>query len=141
MVLTRKYELLKPVNWRHRIILIVDDVIPNFKILEKALLPTQAKIEHAKIGFEGIRKCLENQKIDVVLIEINLSELSELELVNQYRVFRPDLVIIGHSAFVTTVTRQKCLEAGMDDFFNKPIDSKELIVIIGMALKKRDKKL
>ncbi len=53
MVLTRKYELLKPVNWRHRTILIVDDVIPNFKILEKALLPTQAKIEHAKIGFEG----------------------------------------------------------------------------------------
>ncbi len=64
MVLTRKYELLKPVNWRHRTILIVDDVIPNFKILEKALLPTQAKIEHAKIGFEGgIRKCLENQKL------------------------------------------------------------------------------
>lgn len=129
------------VNWKYRTILIVDDVVPNYEIIKAALEPTAAKTDHAKTGLEGIRKALENKKIDVVLMDINLPGISGVEAARELRLLKPDVVIIGQSAFIVSATREQCFEAGMDDFFIKPISSAELIAIIRRALIHRNKRI
>ncbi len=129
------------VNWRHRTILIVDDVIANFEILKEALEPTYAKIEHARSGLEGIRKCLENKRIDLVLMDINLPGINGCQATRELKVIKPEIVVIGHSAFVTSATNKDCFEAGLDDFFIKPIKSNELIALIRSTLIKCDKRV
>lgn len=128
------------VYWKNRNILIIDNVDANFEILKNALEPTYARIEQARSGYEGIRMCLENKKIDVVLVNTNLPGLSGLDITKELRVLKPDIVIIGHSAFLTH-TKEQCVSAGMDDFFIKPIPPTELIQMIRNALVKRNKRV
>lgn len=129
------------VNWRHRTILIVDDVQANFEILKAALEATKAKIEHARTGLEGIRKCIENKRIDLVLMDINLPGINGLQATRELKVIKEDIVIIGQSAFVASNERKECLESGMDEFFIKPINSKELIALIRAVLVKKNKRV
>ncbi|NCC73027.1 MAG: response regulator [Sphingobacteriia bacterium] len=129
------------VHWSHRTILIVDDVPANFEILKNALASTGAKIAHAQSGMEGIRKCLENRKIDLVIMDINLPGLNGLEATRELKTLKENIVIIGQSAFISACTRNDCLEAGMDEFFIKPINPPELIGLIRATLIKRGKRV
>jgi len=129
------------VNWRHRTILIVDDVTANFEILKSALQPTHAKIEHARTGFEGIRKCLESKRIDLVLMDINLPGINGCQAARELKVLKPEITVIGHSAFITASINNDCFEAGLDDFFIKPIHPAELIALIRSTLIKCDKRV
>jgi CheY-like chemotaxis protein len=129
------------VNWRHRSILIVDDVTANFEILKAALEPTHAKIEHARTGLEGIRICLENKRIDLVLMDINLPGINGYHATRELKVLKPEIAVIGHSAFISSATNKDLLESGMDDFFIKPINPAELIALIRSTLIKFDKRI
>lgn len=129
------------VNWRYRTILIIDQIQANFEILRDALAPTHAKIEHAKLGFEGLRKCIESKRIDLVLMDINLPDISGYDAVRNLKTIKEEVVIIGMSVFLTTGSRKECLEYGMDEFFIKPINPNELIALIRATLAKRGKRV
>jgi CheY-like chemotaxis protein len=129
------------VNWRHRSILIVDDVTANFEILKTALEPTYAKIEHARNGLEGIRKCLDNKRIDLVLMDINLPGINGCQAAHELKLLKPEIAVIGHSAFITSATNKDCDGVGLDDFFIKPIHPAELIALIRTTLIRLDKRV
>ncbi|MBE0637984.1 MAG: response regulator [Bacteroidales bacterium] len=129
------------VNWRYRTILIVDNVQDNFEILKAALAPTHAKIEYARSGLEGMRKCIESKRIDVVLLDVDLPDIKALDAARNLKLIREDVVIIGQSVFLATASRSECLASGMDEFFIKPINPNELIALIRAALIKRDKRV
>ena len=73
------------VSWGYRTILIVEDVEPNFKFLEAALVHTGATIEHARSGHEAIEKCKANKQIDLVLMDLHMPEMSGLHLLKAIR--------------------------------------------------------
>ncbi len=122
------------VNWEYRTILIVEDVEPNFRHLQKALEPTKAIILHAKTGNEAINICTTNNDIDLVLMDLHLPGISGYTATREIKKNRNDITVIAQTAFVFSGERQKCIDAGCDDYIAKPIRREELIYKIKTCL-------
>lgn len=129
------------INWRFRSILIVDDVTANYQIVHDALATTKAKLLHARSGIEALSMCFEDKRIDLVLIEVNLPGKNAFDFVRDLKFIRPEVTVIGQSAFIGSHLRQDYIDAGFDDFFIKPIQPKELVAIIRSCLVNNDKRV
>lgn len=122
------------VNWDYRTILIVEDVQPNFRHLEKALERTKAKILHATTGHKAIEMCAQNSAIDLVLMDLHLPGISGYEATREIKKIREDITVIAQTAFVFSGEKQKSFDMGCDDYIAKPIRREELIFKIRNCL-------
>jgi CheY-like chemotaxis protein len=57
-------------------------------------------------------------------------EMDGLEATRQIRQFNPEVVIIAQTAFGQSGSREKALEAGCNDYIEKPIEVSLLLQLI-----------
>ena len=60
--------------------------------------------------------------IILILSDINMPEMSGLEMLPQAKAARPDIPIIMITAYGDAETKRKALEGGAETLFTKPID-------------------
>lgn len=96
----------------------------------------------ARNGREAIER-VTSEPFDLVLMDCQMSEMDGFEASREIRrlersgalgVQRGRLPIIALTANALSGDRERCLEAGMDDFTTKPIDLSRLLAIIGGIL-------
>jgi len=93
------------------------------------------KADLAGNGLEAIQ-AVERQKYDVVLMDVQMPEMDGLEASRRIcarwpRGERP--YIVAMTANAMQGDRERCLEAGMDDYVSKPIRVNELVAAMGKA--------
>lgn len=109
-------------NWKDKVILIVEDDEVNAQFLEAVLDQTQVQTIYANNGMQAIELCKSINKIDLVLMDIKMPEMSGYDACKKIKSFRPGLHMIAQTAFADSVDRAKCLKAGFDEYISKPID-------------------
>ena len=110
-------------------ILYVDDDLINRKLLENMLKknPNIYETLEAKDGQEALEILNKNRDIDFVLLDIIMPRLNGIETLHYMRQdprFK-DIPVVVLSTDDTQKT--KAIEAGANDFINKPIKEKDLI--------------
>jgi hypothetical protein len=107
-------------------VLIIEDDSTSYQLL-RALLD-EKKIEHiyTEDGSSGIRKCIENPDIRLVLVDIKLPDIDGYTVTREIKKIRPDLPVIAVTACTLSHEREKCFISGCDDYISKPIDFVEL---------------
>ena len=84
----------------------------------------------ADVAANGIEvlQALERQPYDVVLMDVRMPEMNGLEATRIIRKRLPEskLAIIAVTAYALEGDREKCLEAGMDNYISKPIRIEDL---------------
>jgi len=110
-------------------VLYVDDDLINRKLLEKILDKHPQIYEHleAKDGQEALELLNKNPDIDFVLLDIimpRLDGIETLKIMKQDPRFK-DIPVVTLSTDDTQ--KIKAIEAGANDFINKPIKEKELL--------------
>ena len=113
-------------KWEGRLFLIAEDDKFSYKFLEGFLKQTKAEILHAVDGRQAVELCMKNKKIDLVLMDIQMPEMNGLEATEEIKKFNKRIPIIAQTANAITEERQKCLNAGCDDFVTKPVNINEL---------------
>jgi PAS domain S-box-containing protein len=113
-------------NWHDKCFLIAEDDKFSFRLLEGFLKKTNAKILHAEDGIQAIDICKKNDKIDLILMDVQMPEMNGLEATKIIKQFKKDLPVIAQTANAVVEEKQKCFEAGFDDFVTKPINMSEL---------------
>jgi CheY-like chemotaxis protein/signal transduction histidine kinase len=111
-----------------RRVLLAEDDARNIFALSSVLEPLGVRMEIARNGREALQR-LEGQDIDLVLMDIMMPEMDGLEAMRQIRA-QPrwsDLPIIALTAKAMPEDRERCLEAGANDYIAKPIDVERLI--------------
>jgi DNA-binding response OmpR family regulator len=107
-------------------VLIVENQ-PNYtQLLVKQILFAGLNPVVAITGHGGLRKAYECNP-DLILLELELSDMSGLEFVSQLRQ-RPEadrIPIVAMSTF--TNRKAECLQGGCNDFLQKPIKMIELM--------------
>ncbi|NVO01367.1 MAG: response regulator [Bacteroidetes bacterium] len=126
---------LKEYDFSGKTILAVEDVEINAMIIRQYLKTTNAKVIEAKNGDSAIKICNENDKIDLVLMDILMPIMNGYDATKEIRKIRPNLPIIALTAYAYAEDREKCLKAGCNDFVTKPIDWSELYAVIDTWLK------
>ncbi|NWH03667.1 ABC transporter substrate binding protein [Desulfobacter latus] len=110
----------------HGRILLAEDNITN-QIVAKAILEKSGYyVDAVANGIEAVRS-LEKIPYDLVLMDLQMPELDGFEATRMIRnavskVIHPDIPVIAMTANAMAGDREKCLNAGMNDYISKPVD-------------------
>jgi CheY-like chemotaxis protein/signal transduction histidine kinase len=115
-----------------RRILLVEDDVRNVFAITRVLEPHGAIIEIARNGREALDVLGRNSEIDLVLMDIMMPEMDGFEATRAIRAERrwANLPIIALTAKAMPDDRQKCLQAGANDYITKPIDIEKLLSLL-----------
>jgi len=117
-------------------ILIVDDNLLNRILFDKMLRRLDFIIEQADSGKDALEKT-EKFSPDLIFMDLRMPGINGYEAISilKNNPKYAHIKIIATSASAFNETRNKCIEAGADDFIFKPIQYNELITKITPCLK------
>jgi len=107
-------------------ILLVEDNEINQKLMTKMLGKLGCKIDIAKDGIVAIEKS-SNGSYSVILMDIQMPNMGGLQATKEIRQQGNNTPIIAMTANAMKGDREKCLNAGMDDYISKPIVRKAVV--------------
>jgi signal transduction histidine kinase len=121
-------------------LLLAEDGLDNRRLLTKVLGKAGLEVDVAENGRDAVERVLAarqaGEPYDLILMDIQMPELDGLQATACLREAGVEEPIIALTAHVTESDRQRCLDAGCDDFARKPIDRVELLGQIGRFLEK-----
>ena len=113
-------------------ILLAEDNAANRMIIHRILELAGHTCLTANDGEEALQ-ILDQSSVDLVLMDINMPELSGYEAAKLYRMAHldePRMPILALTADATSQTERLCREAGMDGVLTKPIEASHLLATI-----------
>ncbi len=117
-------------------ILLVEDKPMNRKLATVLLEKKGWSVTSAHNGREAL-DLLASNTFDLVLMDVQMPEMDGLEATRQIRALEEKtgghIPIIAMTAHAMKRDREKCLEAGMDGYVSKPINSDELYLAVEEA--------
>jgi PAS domain S-box-containing protein len=122
--------LSQNVDWRKRKCLLVDDNKDVLIYLNRILVDTGITILTARSGYEAIEIIKSDDKIDVIILDMQMPEMNGIEATKEIKKIRGNLPIIAQTAFVFENETDIILEAGCDACLIKPIRRDHLITVM-----------
>ncbi len=108
-------------------ILVAEDNRINQRVIELLLKKLNQEPEFVSNGQDAVNRVLQGG-IDIVFMDLQMPVLDGLEATRLLRCSAIDQpYIVALTAFAFGDHQQECLEAGMNDFLNKPVRLQELI--------------
>ena len=114
-------------DWSDKTILVAEDVPTNYMLIEAILGKTGVKLIWARDGQEAVDKCLENDQIDLILMDIQMPVMNGLEATRAIKKVRNHIPVIAQTAFTYNYEEETIRAAGISKVLNKPI-SPELLM-------------
>ncbi|MEM9004800.1 MAG: response regulator, partial [Cyanobacteria bacterium P01_F01_bin.86] len=108
-------------------ILIVDDEVSNFDVIETILIHTNYQLNYVDSGLEAV-KSLELFQPDLILLDVMMPGMDGITTCQNIKAITrwQSVPIIMITALTTKEDLARCLEAGADDFISKPLHPVEL---------------
>lgn len=119
-------------------ILVVDDSHINRRVALRLLEKLNIHAEAANSGFEALDR-VQTETYDVILMDMQMPEMDGLETTQKIRQLnlakRPFIIALTANAFDSD--RERCLQAGMDEFLTKPFVFEDLQEKIALSTASR----
>jgi two-component system sensor histidine kinase/response regulator len=135
--LITKY-VIKEARERYRILVAEDNAI-NRKMVENILKKQGHSVTLAGNGKEAL-DAWRKESFDLILMDVQMPGTDGLEATKKIRAQEKKsgsrMPILALTAHALKGDRERCLEAGMDDYVSKPINPDELMEAIERVLKK-----
>jgi len=111
-------------------ILLAEDNVINQKVAVSLIRKWGHHITVVNNGIEAIA-ALKSKKFDLVLMDVQMPEMDGLEATRQIRgsvssEIDTQIPIVAMTAHAMKGDRERCIEAGMDNYISKPLDVDEL---------------
>jgi PAS domain S-box-containing protein len=116
--------------WKDRTFLVVEDNLSNQEYFEELLGERVAKIIFVGTGQEAIDLILLGAKIDLILMDMKLPDMSGFEATRKIKAIKPYIPVVAQTAYAMEIDREKCLAAGCDGYIAKPVLATELFKLI-----------
>lgn len=115
-------------------VLVVEDGPDNQLLIRHMLERAGARVtvaENGRVGVElTLRAIAKGEPFGVILMDMQMPELDGYEATRQLRSHGCRIPIIALTAHAMNYDRQRCLEAGCDDYLSKPIDRQRLLATV-----------
>ena len=106
-------------------ILLVEDSPDNRLLLERFLKSDGAEVDLASDGVEAVKMALKNV-YNVIVMDVQMPNLDGRQATEQLRKSGYSVPIIALTADATKEERNRCIAAGMNDYWTKPISNIDL---------------
>ncbi len=117
-------------------VLLVEDNPVNQMVAQAMLGQLRHEVEVARNGQEAL-DALGRSKYDVILMDCQMPVMDGFEATRAIRALDGDvnrIPIVAMTANAMKEDRQRCLDAGMNDYLAKPVSVRDLASVIGRAL-------
>jgi signal transduction histidine kinase len=115
-------------------ILIVEDDYYNCEYLKEVIRNISSNIISVSTGLEAVKITLE-QKIDIILMDIRLPDISGYEATRLILKDKPETKIVAQTAYAASTEHQNAINAGCIDYISKPTRQEQLLSILTKYLK------
>ena len=116
-------------------IMVAEDTPYNYEYLNSILQKTGANIIWAKDGID-VLTIFNTTKIDLILMDIQLPEISGYEATSQIRLKDLNIPIIAQTAYAMAEDKQKCFDSGCNEVLIKPIRMDDVLTTVAKYLHK-----
>jgi len=113
-------------GFRRPIILVAEDEPYGFLLFELSL-DNDYEIIRAEDGEEAVELCKLIPEIQLVLMDLKMPKMNGLIATQEIKKFRKNLPVIALTAYAEAGIRQKCFDAGCDEYLAKPVGKMELL--------------
>jgi CheY-like chemotaxis protein len=120
-------------SWKGKVLLVVEDEDHNFTYIYEILKRTGITVIRAETGNDAIHK-FSAHKVDLVLMDIKLPDVDGLEATKEIKMLNAEVPVIAQTAYAMKKERDRCMEAGCDDYLSKPFDPDTLITLVKQYL-------
>ncbi len=135
-------ERRQPFAGVHARILLAEDNITNQQVALGLLKKLGLRAEAVANGAEAVH-ALESIPYDLVLMDVQMPEMDGLEATRRIRsaqsaIQNHRVPIIALTAHAMQGDRERCIEAGMNDYVSKPVSARALAEVLARWLPKKD---
>ncbi len=135
----------RPSPARPTTILLAEDNEASIQTSADYLRVSGYRVIVARNGVEAVERALE-EKPDLILMDIQMPEMDGLEATRRIRAASPlspptggrkggDVPIVALTALAMPNDRERCLEAGANEYLSKPVGLRELVRVIEKQLR------
>jgi len=119
-------------------ILVVDDDMRNVYVLSKILEEKNVRVVIGRTGKEGVEQLQGNPDINLVIMDIMMPEMDGYTAMREIRKDErfAGLPIIALTAKAMKGDREKCIEAGANDYLSKPVKTDKLLSLLRVWLQR-----
>ncbi len=113
-------------------ILLAEDNPTNQKLAIRLLQKAGYPVDVVNTGKEAVA-AVQNKKYKLVLMDVQMPEMDGFEATRRIREISPEfanLPIVAMTAYAMAGDRERCLDAGMNDYLSKPLNVEELFKVI-----------
>jgi CheY-like chemotaxis protein len=123
---------VRPVGLEGAHLLLAEDNVINQEVAVGILSAEGITVDVANNGVEAV-DMVGRKSYDAVLMDMQMPEMDGYDAARRIREddSLADLPIIAMTAHAMEGDREKCLNAGMNDYVTKPIDPKQLFEVLG----------
>jgi two-component system sensor histidine kinase RpfC len=114
-------------------VLLAEDTEIIAKVITTFLQQQGHTVTHVDNGKAALQALQHDTSLDLVLMDMRMPVMNGLEATRQWREIEAEdkrIPIIALTANSTTLERNQCFEAGMDQFITKPVSQTRLMEII-----------
>ncbi len=118
-------------------LLLAEDNLINQKITIRTLISAGYQVDAVMNGEQAIR-ALTQHNYDLILMDVQMPEIDGFAATKMIRAMsepKNKIPIIAITAHALIGDREKCIEAGMDEYISKPVVAREIIRMIDHFLK------
>ena len=112
-------------------LLLAEDNVVNQKVALRMIKKIGYRADVAANGLE-VLVAMGRKKYDVILMDVQMPEMDGLDAARAIRqmphIRQPKIIAV--TAYALEGDREKCLDAGMDDYISKPVEMKELAEVL-----------
>jgi len=113
-------------------ILLAEDNVVNQKVVLRMLTELGFDVEAVCNGKDAVEK-IQNNHFDAVLMDVQMPEMdgfAATRTIRNMEDLRKNIPVIAITAHALKGDKEKCLEAGMNDYITKPINAKQLSKVL-----------
>ncbi|OIN61001.1 response regulator [Arsenicibacter rosenii] len=117
---------------RKKKVLIIDDDARNIFALKATLKAKSFDCLSSLHADEALELLKTDEEVDVILLDMMMPDIDGYEAIPRIRSIRSrrEVPIFAVTAQAMVGDREKCLEAGADDYISKPIDVDKLLTLL-----------
>jgi PAS domain S-box-containing protein len=117
-------------SFKNMSVLLVEDNDINRLYAGTILKRWDCKVEMAENGLIAVNKMHDENKYDIILMDIMMPVMDGFEASKEIRKIDKKIPIVALSATANKTDHEKSREAGMDEFITKPFNPDELFLVL-----------